>query len=122
KPAEALRSYAENGSGTVRGAKDRDKEIQIAFWERAAKEGFSDERVRMSAQRFRTEFEALDQRLKQLPFLMGDSLGVLDIAWFIYAYRLTLAGYPLKRLHPRGRAWAEQLRPPPEVGKENART
>ena len=63
KPAEALRSYAENGSGTVQGAKDRDKDIQIEFWERAAKEGFSDERARASAQKFRTEFEALDQRL-----------------------------------------------------------
>ncbi len=59
KPAEALKSYAENGSGTVQGAKDRDKEIQIEFWERAAKEGFSDERARASAQKFRTEFEAL---------------------------------------------------------------
>src|SRR5262245_36997739 len=30
KPPEALQSYAANGSGTVRGAPDRDKEIQIA--------------------------------------------------------------------------------------------
>ena len=122
KPAEALRSYAENGSGTVQGAKDRDKDIQIAFWERAAKEGFTDERARVSAQRFRTEFEALDQRLKQLPYLMGETLGVLDIAWFIYAYRLSLAGYPLKRLHPRVSAWAEKLRARPEFAKEIAGT
>ena len=32
KPAEALKSYAASGSGTVQGAKDRDKEIQIEFW------------------------------------------------------------------------------------------
>jgi glutathione S-transferase len=122
KPAEALRSYAEHGSGTVQGAKDHDKEIQIAFWERAAKEGFSDERARTSAQKFRTEFEALDQRLKQLPYLMGESLGVLDIAWFIYAYRLLLAGYPLKRLHPRVSGWLEKLRARPEFAKEIAGT
>ena len=73
KPAEALASYAENGSGTVQGAKDRDKDIQIEFWQRAAKEGFTDERARASAQKFRTEFDALDQRLAQLPYLMGET-------------------------------------------------
>ena len=120
KPAEALKSYAESGSGTVQGAKDRDKEIQIEFWQRAAKEGFTDERARASAQKFRTEFEALNQRLTQLPYLMGESLGVLDIAWFIYAHRLSLAGYPLKRLHPRVSAWVEKLRARPEFAKEIA--
>ena len=37
KPAEALKSYAANGSGTVQGAKDRGKAMQIEFWERAAR-------------------------------------------------------------------------------------
>jgi glutathione S-transferase len=37
KPVAMLESYAANGTGTVRGAKDRDKEIQIEFWQRAAK-------------------------------------------------------------------------------------
>jgi glutathione S-transferase len=59
KPAEMLQSYAANGSGTVQGAKDREKEVQIEFWQRAAKEGFTDERARASAQKFRAEFEAL---------------------------------------------------------------
>ena len=49
---------------------------------------------------------------------MGESLGVLDIAWFIYAHRLSLAGYPLKRLHPRVHAWVERLRARPEFAKE----
>ncbi len=49
---------------------------------------------------------------------MGDSLTVLDIAWFIYAHRLSLAGYPLARLHPRVNAWVEKLRARPEFSKE----
>ena len=49
KPAAMLESYAANGTGTVHGVKDRDKEIQIEFWQRAAKEGFTDERARASA-------------------------------------------------------------------------
>ncbi|MEX2036104.1 MAG: glutathione S-transferase family protein [Xanthobacteraceae bacterium] len=120
KPAAALQSYAENGSGTVQGAKDREKQIQIEFWQRATKEGFTDERARTSAQKFRAEFEALERSLAQRPYLMGMELSVLDIAWFIYAYRLSLAGYPLKRLHPRVNAWFEKLRARPEFSKEVA--
>ena len=120
KPAEALKSYAASGSGTVQGAKDREKEIQIEFWERAAREGFTDERARASAQKFHTEFEALDKRLAQHPYLMGDNLSVLDIAWFIYAHRLSLAGYPFARLHPRVDAFVKKLRAKPEFGKEVA--
>jgi glutathione S-transferase len=122
KPAEMLKSYAENGSGTVQGLKDRDKEIQIGFWQRAAKEGFTDERVRVSAQKFRAEFDALDRRLAASSYLMGEDLSVLDIAWFIYAFRLTLAGYPLERLHPHVFAWKEKLGARPEFSKEVAGT
>ena len=118
KLAEALRSYAANGAGTVRGAIDRDKQIQIEFWERAAKEGFTDERARAAARRFRTELDVLDEQLAQEPFLMGDALSVLDIAWLIYAHRLSLAGYPLERLHPRVFAWKERLASRPEFAKE----
>jgi glutathione S-transferase len=118
KPAAALESYAVNGSGTVQGLKDHDKKIQIEFWQRAAKEGFTDERARASAHKFRTEFEALDKRLAGSPYLMGEALTVLDIAWFIYAYRLSLAGYPFKRLHPHVAAWEEKLRVRPELAKE----
>jgi glutathione S-transferase len=122
KPAEALASYAANGSGTVGGLVDRDKQVQIEFWQRAAREGFTDERVRASAQKFRAEFEALDRRLAASPYLMGDNLTVLDIAWFIYAYRLSLAGYPFARLHPRVHAWKEKLLARPEFAKEIAGT
>jgi glutathione S-transferase len=118
KPAEMLKSYAENGAGTVQGARDRDKDIQIEFWQRAAKEGFTDERARASAQKFRKEFDALDKRLAGSPYLMGDTLSVLDIAWFIYAFRLSLAGYPLQRLHPNVFAWKEKLEARPEFAKE----
>jgi glutathione S-transferase len=120
KPAAALDSYVANGSGTVQGRPDRDKQTQIEFWRRAAKEGFTDERVRASAQKFRAEFDALDKRLARQPYLMGDSLSVLDIAWLIYAHRLSLAGYPFARLHPNVQAWAERLRAMPEFAKEIA--
>ena len=120
KPAAMLESYAANGTGTVRGVKDRDKEIQIEFWQRAAKEGFTDERARASAHKFRVAFDALDRQLAQHSYLMGDSLSVLDIAWLIYANRLSLGGYPFARLHPRVAMWMEKLRARPEFAKEIA--
>src|SRR5262245_39532135 len=70
KPSAMLESYAANGTGTVQGARDREKDIQIEFWQRAAKEGFPDERARVSAQKFRAEFDALDKRLAVAPYLM----------------------------------------------------
>jgi glutathione S-transferase len=118
KPAAALKSYAANGSGTVQGAIDRDKQLQIEFWERAAKEGFTDERARASARKFRAEFAAMDTRLAQQPYLMGEALTVLDIAWLIYAHRLSLAGYPFERLHPHVFAWKERLSSRSEFAKE----
>jgi glutathione S-transferase len=118
KPAAALESYLKNGAGTVQGAKDPEKQIQIAFWQRAAKEGFTDERARASARRFRAEFDKLDRTLAQQPYLMGSDLSVLDIAWLIYEHRLSLAGYPFARLHPHVHAWAEELRVMPEFAKE----
>jgi glutathione S-transferase len=118
KPAAALESYIANGAGTVQGAVDREKQVQIEFWQRAAKEGFTDERARTSALRFRAEFDALEKRLAKQPHLMGDALSVLDIAWLIYAHRLSLGGYPFARLHPQVHAWAEKLRAMPEFAKE----
>jgi glutathione S-transferase len=120
KPAESLNTYAKNGSGTVRGSRDHDRDIQIEFWERAAREGFTDERSRVSAQKFRAEFDGLEKQLARHPYLMGDTLSALDIAWFIYAHRLSLAGYPFSRLHPRLSAWIEKLRARPEFSKEIA--
>jgi len=51
---------------------------------------------------------------------LADSLSVLDIAWFIYANRLILAGYPLARLHPRFGSWFDRLNARPEFAKEIA--
>jgi glutathione S-transferase len=118
KPAEALASYAASGTGTVRGEADRHKQEQIDFWQRAAREGFPDDRARASAQKFRSEFDKLDRTLAKQPYLMGNELSVLDIAWLIYAHRLWLAGYPFARLHPHVDAWRERLSARPEFAKE----
>jgi glutathione S-transferase len=118
KSAEALQSYAANGSGTVRGVADTDKAAQIAFWERVTKDGFTDDMARTSARKFRAEFDALDLRLGKSSYLLGEAISVLDIAWFIYANRLSLGGFPIARLHPRVDAWMTRLAARPEFAKE----
>ena len=119
KPPEALASYAASGSGTVRGEVDPHKQEQIDFWQRAAREGFPDERARASAQKFRAEFDELDRTLTTQPYLMGDALSVLDIAWLIYAHRLSLAGYPFARLASRtSMPGGRRLSARPEFAKE----
>jgi hypothetical protein len=74
KPAAALESYIANGAGTVQGVKDHEKQIQIEFWQRAAREGFTDAQARASALKFRAEFDALDKTLAKQPYLMGRPL------------------------------------------------
>ncbi len=68
--------------------------------------------------KFHAEFGGLDKKLANQPYLMGDKLAVLDIAWFIYVDRLTLAAYPFKRLHPRVSDWFARLMQKPEFAKE----
>ena len=121
KSAADLERYGHTGSGTVQGKSDRAKiDEQIDFWKAYAKQGYTDAAARQSAETFRRTFDELDQRLAGRPYMLGDKLTVLDIAWFIYVNRLVLGGYPLKRLHPRLAAWFADLTARPEFAKEVA--
>jgi glutathione S-transferase len=120
KSVEELERYATAGSGTVNGEKDGRRDIEIGFWKTFAAEGITDEVARSAAEKFRAEFDALDDRLADHPYLLGDDLTVLDIAWFIYTNRIALAHYPLARLHPRLNEWYERLQARPEFAREIA--
>ena len=100
-------------------AKDRDKEIQIEFWQRAAKEGFTDERARASAQKFRVAFDALEQRLAQHPYLMGDKVPGARHR-LVHLRPPAVAGDNLVYAVPRVATWMEKLRASPEFATEIA--
>ncbi len=127
KSAETLAEYRAGGSGTVQGEADASKAAEIAFWERIARDGITDEAARASIAQFRRSFEDLDRRLDAAPWIMGAQISLADIAWFIYVNRLILCGYPVERLHPRLFAWfrplserrefAREVEAPPEVRK-----
>ncbi len=118
KTPDVLERYAASGSGTVNGQEDAGKAEQIAFWEKYAKEGIPDSKIRSAAEKFRDSFNELENRLQTGKYLLGDQLTVLDIAWFIYVNRMSVAGYPLARLHPRLAAWFKGLQARPEFTRE----
>ena len=81
-------------------------------------EGITDEAVRISAGRFHEALTEQDEKLAVNRFLLGESLSVLDIAWFVYVNRLVRCGYPLEQLHPNVNAWFRSLRDRPEFADE----
>lgn len=120
KPPEVLERYANSGTGTLNGEPDRGKEEQLRFWREYTRHGVTDETVRQATARFRAEFDQLERRLSFQSQLMGGTLTVLDIAWFIYVNRLVVAGYPVAQLHPRLHAWFLALMARPEFAAEVA--
>ena len=118
KSPEDLEIYANTGSGTVQGQKDGRVDVEIDFWENIAAHGITDEVAGTAAAKFRVVFGELDDRLDGNAYVLGDTMSVLDIAWFIYANRLTLAGYPISRLHPNMGAWYDRLAAMPDIAKE----
>lgn len=120
RSAEALSRYRGGGSGTVEGRSDANKQREIDFWERN-NAGIPDSAVCKSAAAFKASFDELEANLAAAAYLLGDQLTVLDIAWYVYAVRLTMVGYPLQRLHPRVHAWFETLNAREEFAREVAR-
>ena len=51
-------------------------------------------------------------------YLMGDKLSLLDLAWFIYSYRLYISGFPFRKLYPRVSNWFHDLYSRNEFYKE----
>jgi len=121
KSPEVLASYRQHGSGTVRGAADSRKAVELEYWERFnATGGVPDDAVISSAHRFRQEFNRHENVLTGRDYLFGDALSLLDIAWFVYATRMKLVSYPLEALHPHVDRWYEGLRARPVFSDEAA--
>lgn len=110
KPESSIRKYEALGSGKVNGEDDPNRVRETEFWrDMIRNNGISDERACMAFERFRRALEQYENRLEGQHFLLGDSLTLLDIAWYIYVKRLNEATYPLHRLHPRLGMWFDTL-------------
>jgi len=112
---EEFQSYDNKGSGTVNGLPDAHKEVELAFHQEVkVNNGVPDDRIRQAASQFRNAFSQMDARLENHEYLMGNDISVLDIAWFIYAARLTACGYPISALHENLSRWYAGLNERPE--------
>ena len=108
KKPQSLAIY-EKDRGQVAGAPDPRKAVELRFWQELATHGITDAQTIRAATNFRAVFDRIEQRLADRPYLLGDQLQLVDIAWYIYAHRLELSGYPLARLHPRAHRWYQNL-------------
>ncbi len=121
RPEALLQQYQRLGSGTVGGVADQRKAVEVGFHrDLLANGGVSDQRIRAAAAHFKSAFAGLERRLAAGPYLLGDALSLVDIAWYIYGGRLSGAGYPLHRLHPRMGRWFDGLDGRPEFNREVA--
>lgn len=116
---EQLRQYQTSGTGTVGGEPDSHKAEELEYWRNfAANQGITDSQVIESTSRFKRVLDKLETRLDSASYLLGDTVSLADIAWFININRILLAGYPLQRLHPRLWAWRQRLLQTPAFARE----
>jgi len=117
KKPRTLAGY-QGDSGTIEGKKDAHKEVEVEFWQQYNRMGVTDEQAQTAAVNFQQIYARLESRLESQTYLCGAQLTLLDIAWFIYTHRLTAAGYPFSRLHPKVDAWYMGLLARPQFCQE----
>ena len=111
KSEKTLTTYEQEGASSP----ERDKEV--AWWRAFREVGVTDAAARASAAAFGRAFDEMDARLARQPWLLGERISVLEIAWFISVHRLVLAAYPLER-HPHLKHHYERLRERPAFAAE----
>ena len=117
------RKFAEKSEETLKryeseGPDDDKRRLEVQWWRDFARQGILPEVARASVRAYSRAFASLGPRLEGQDYLHGAALGVLDIAWFISAHRLSLAGYPLASLHPSVGRWHQRLLSRPAFARE----
>ncbi|MEM8917475.1 MAG: glutathione S-transferase family protein [Pseudomonadota bacterium] len=121
RSADELAKFQAAGTGTVGGETDPEKDVQFKFFnDMIENDGITDDQIRQAVSRFRASFDKLEQRLANQAYLMGDDISLVDIAWYIYAFRLSLAGYPLGTNHPKLGDWYDGLHAREEFSRQVA--
>lgn len=119
RSSEQLHAYKNKGSGTVGGAEDPHKQVELKFFQDMIDHGgVTDAQAQTAVSRFHAALSGFDTALASQDYLLGNTLTLLDIAWYIYAVRLVGAGYPLHAAHPNLAEWFGGLHARPEFNKE----
>mgnify|MGYP001161077039 FL=1 len=94
---------------TLHGKEDILDDTNRDYWHEYEKSGIKDTDVRISLKRLKDALNEIDKKLADNEFILGLSISLIDIAWFIYVSRLKDAKYPLGELHPNVARWYESL-------------
>ncbi len=110
RPEKQMKAYEGLGSGTVRGVIDSHKQDEVNFWRDMAKHGkITDQQSSEAFREFKAKLTELNTLLEHQDYMVGQSISVADIAWYIYARRLLTASYPLHSYHPSVGRWFDKL-------------
>ncbi|MFP6600469.1 MAG: glutathione S-transferase family protein [Deltaproteobacteria bacterium] len=107
-----------SSDAVVRGEADQAKLAEVKWFEGFLTKGITNEVALGSALKFKRAFDALDMKLESQGYFHGSALTITDVAWFIYADRLSSLGYPLGELHPRVSRWYQGLLAKEEFSRE----
>jgi glutathione S-transferase len=108
KKPENLEKF-ENYKADVDDITLKHKQEEVDFYKNFKKNGITDEAIKKSLTNFEKHYKIFDQQLQNQKFLLGDHLSALDIAWFIYTYRLTISEFPFKQKYPNVHKWYNLL-------------
>ena len=97
---------------------DRLKMKEVEFYKNFSKVGITDIAIKNSLSKFCKSYEKYESLLNSHEYLMGDKLTLLDIAWFIYSYRLHVSGFPFKFRFPNVSKWFNNLYSRNEFSRE----
>jgi len=98
-----------NKKATLHGRTDEMDDKNRDFWLNYGKYGIKDKDAKDSLIRIKNALNDIDKILSQNDYILGPSLSLIDIAWFIYVTRIQHASYPLKKLHPNVFSWYQGL-------------
>ena len=113
KGLEVFKNYKSSNSEL-----DKLKMKEVEFYETYDKEGITDDAIKQSLVKFCERYDKFEGRLTNQKYLMGDKLSLLDLAWFIYSYRLYVSGFPFRKLYPHVSNWFHDLYSQNEFYKE----
>lgn len=116
KNKKKLREFEEYKS--TDGRLDLLKMKEVEFYKNYEKIGITDDAVKKSLSNFCKCYDRYEGRLKNQQYLMSNSLSLVDIAWFIYSYRLFVSGFPFNEKYPLVSKWFHKLYEQKEFYKE----
>jgi glutathione S-transferase len=96
----------------------KQKNKEIDFYRNYGESGITDEAIKGSLTKFDQKYQKFNKQLEESKFLKGDEISILDIAWFIYTYRLYISGFPFKEKYPNVFRWYGSLFSRREFRKE----